>query len=397
MTGAFEPIRLGWSLVAGLALAAGAGLHIASAIATRTAPDLAADLFFANAEARERMAFRGFTQKVSDPASLTSAAASVRALSLAALRVDPTSAKALALLALAKDDLASRHSAAIAASRINRRDLTLQGLTLEAHLAANDYDGAVETLDQILRVHPAYLGDFAPVLVEALREDETVPVFARLLDGSSPWHKYFYSQYALGDVSLLPNLALLRAQRPLADEVFDRDLIRRLVEEGHTAEARALFDRLTGGREGSGADADTTGRVLGWDARFPPFDWRFVDNGDFRAQASLAGDELEIFVRPGRGGAIAERVLETPPGPFALKTRLEIEGTHRSEAVRAELSCEPGGSPFARQDLTAGKNTIRVDTPPSCEEFVLAIHARAWSGSSALRARLGQISLVPSR
>ncbi len=397
MPGTFEPLRLGLSLIAGLVLAAASGLHVSSAIATRTAPELAADLFFANAEARELLAFEGFTRNVSDPTSLREAAASVRELASEALRIDPTSAKALALLALAQEDTATRHSAAIAASRINRRDLTLQGLVLEAHLAANDYNASVETLDQILRVHQSYLDEFAPVLVEALREDETVPVFARLLDGSSPWHEYFYRHYALADTSLLPNLARLRARRPLADEDFDRALIRQLAQEGHGAEARALFNELTGGRETVSASKGAQGRVLGWDSRFPPFDWQFVDTGDMRGQASLEGGELEIFVRPGRGGSVAERVLEMPGEPFVLETRVAIEGMHRSEAIRAELSCERGGTAFASKDLTSGENSIRVENPPQCDQLAIAIHARAFSGGTALRARIEEIAIAPAR
>lgn len=397
MAGRIESLRLGASLIAGLALAAAAGLHATSAIATRTAPEVAADLFFANAEARETLAFNAFTEAVGDPGDLGPAARSVRADAAGALKSDPTSAKALALLALASENLDARHSAALVASRINRRDLALQGLVLEAHLADRDLASVVETLDQILRVHPTYLQQFAPVLSEALREEQAVPAFARMIDGSSPWHRYYYANYALGDASLLRHLAVLRSQRPLADEEFDRRLIDLLAQQGHMNEARALFERLSGGRNVASGKLDARGRVFGWDARFPPFDWGFADTGDFRGQASLDGKELEIFVRPGHGGVVAQRAIRVPQEPFAIEADLDIDGATRDEAIRAELYCKGSDVPFAAKALEAGANTLRVSQPPRCEDMTVAINARAWSGGSTLRAKLGRISLRPAR
>ena len=47
---------------------------------------------------------------------------------------------------------------------------------LEARLANGAYGPVVETLDQILRVHPTYRREFYPALGEALRDDRTIPV-----------------------------------------------------------------------------------------------------------------------------------------------------------------------------------------------------------------------------
>ena len=381
--------RLALSIAIGLAVSVLAGLQAVSMLATRSAPEAAIALFPANGEAYEWAAFNAFTEAASDAEQLQPAAASVRSAALETLRRAPTSAKAHALLALAEEDVSARHEDALAASRINRRDLTLQGLVLEARLANGAYGPVVETLDQILRVHPTYRREFYPALGEALRDDRTIPVFKRLLDGSSQWHEFFFRNYAIGQPDLLVNLAKLRAERDLVDRDFDRRLIAGLVKAGELDAAGELFVALAGEDRAQ----DLAGQ-LEWRADFPPFDWQFTDESDFRAQASRDGEMLELYARPGQGGVIAQRILPVPPAPFALQLTQAAENASQADAVRIELLCPGQQQPFFTQELVAGANSLTVENAPDCEQMQLAINARAYSGQPTLRSELGRIEIV---
>ncbi|MCK0129817.1 hypothetical protein [Erythrobacter sp. F6033] len=359
-------------------------------LATKSSPDVAFQLFSANAAAYENAAFASFSEQAAlNPNDLSGAARSARSLAVEALRRDPTSAKALALLALSEPET-ERHKAAIAASQLNRRDLTLQGLTLEARLANEETSQVIETLDQILRVHPEYSREFFPVLGQALENPAAIPAFVRYLDGSSPWHEYFFTNYAVGQASLRPNLATIRLEQPIGDANFDRRLVSQLAKDGEFATAQALFDHLNSAK---GDEKSGTGQV-GWSSDFPPFDWNFTDESGFRAQASLDGELLEIFARPGNGGAIAERIFAMPQTPFELRLEQNETNANQAENVRIELSCPGQSEPFLTERLALGRNQIAVAEAPGCDQMRLVINARAFSGEATLRARLSQIAIV---
>lgn len=379
--------RLVVASAAALLVGGAATAQMVSELATRTAPQVAAETFPANGAAYEVAAGNGFAKSVGETRQVQPAAAQVRSLALEAYRRDPGSARALALLALAESDNARRNALALAASRTNRRDLTLQGAVLEAHIATGDFDEVVETLDQILRVHPTYRTEFFPILGEALRDESAVPVFARLLDGSSPWHVYFFTNYVLGQPELLANVALLREGRDLAGPEFDRQLVDRLVQAGEGEAAARLYLQLSGGKR-------SAGNGLGWAAEFPPFDWQFTDESDFRAQVSRDGARLELFARPGKGGDIAQRVLPLPSAPFTLKLAQFAENADQAENVRVELRCPGEQQPFFVKQLANGENTLSVASAPACQQMLLVINARAFTGRPTLRTELSAITIA---
>ncbi|QFT76301.1 hypothetical protein [Erythrobacter sp. THAF29] len=385
--------RLGVAVLIGLALAVATALHTLSMLAQRNSPEQAVALFPANGAARELAAFREFSENVADPAQIQLAAAAVRDDALAAWRSDPTSAKALVLLSLAMTEPSARQDAALSASRINRRDLALQGAVLEAHIERDDFENVVETLDQILRVHTSRASEFFPLLGEALRDERTTPVFARLLDGSSPWHESFLSTYALGQDDLLPQLAQLRAQRDLGDEAYDRRLVDRLARTGRFAEASALYSLLRSDAGRALPAAASGAQVIDWAADYPPFEWRFVDQPDFRAQESRDGERLELFARPGKGGIMARRIVAVPTSAFAIKVDFTAESPSDGQAVRLELSCPELEKVLLAQALEEGANTIEVRNAPGCDTVQIAIIARAFSGQPTLRSELSRISI----
>lgn len=355
-----------------------AGQALSSA-STRSAPGLAVSAFPFNGLAQEQLAFETFTAGVSAPEDTFEVARSASETALQAVRSDPLTPKAHTILALAAGDPSSRKAIITAATRLNRRELSLQGLALQEHIASEDYAGTIETLDQILRVHPEYSREFFPVLAQALGQEETIPLFAEMLDNSSPWHARFLS-FAVGQRDSLSNLALLRAQIEVDEESFDRRLIAGLAGNGDVAGAEALYQRVTG------RDAGLRGEgQLDWSSAYPPFDWRLVDEPGFRAQQSPDGSELELSVRPGKGGVIAARLLSAPQGPFEVSLDHRIAPTEQMRDVRLQLSCVGNTAPFFDERFSRGEGGFEVPSPPqNCEYMIIAINARAWSGRSAL-------------
>ncbi len=373
----------------GILLALMLGAQAASSVTTRTAPDFAVSLFPANGLAREQLAAKTFTAGITEPDDAPEAARQAADIALAAIRSDPLVPKAYAILALAQPEEAKRRAILDAASQINRRDLFLQGLVLQEHIAERNYPRTIETLDQILRVNPEYSREFFPVLVEALGEEETIPLFANMLDGSSPWHQRFLN-FAVGQREILPNLAVLRQDVFVDDENFDRRLIAGLAGQGDIASAEALYRRVSGSDTGLGRYG-----LLDWKSAYPPFDWRFVDQTGFRAQQSADGKELELSVRPGKGGIIAARLLRTPEPPFEIRNANRISPADQLRDVRLQLLCANSQTPFYDERFSNGADGFRIESlPQDCEHMILAINARAWSGRSALSGTIQSIEIV---
>ncbi|WP_427964010.1 hypothetical protein [Altererythrobacter sp.] len=356
---------------------------------TRTAPDFAVSLFPANGLAREQLAAKTFTAGITEPDDAPEAARQAADIAVAAVLSDPLVPKAYAILALAQPEEAKRRAILDVASQINRRDLFLQGLVLQEHIAERNYPRTIETLDQILRVNPEYSREFFPVLVEALGEEETIPLFANMLDGSSPWHQRFLN-FAVGQREILPNLAVLRQDVFVDDENFDRRLIAGLAGQGDIAGAEALYRRVSGSDTGLGRYG-----LLDWKSAYPPFDWRFVDQTGFRAQQSADGKELELSVRPGKGGIIAARLLRTPEPPFEIRNANRISPADQLRDVRLQLLCANSQTPFYDERFSNGADGFRIESlPQDCEHMILAINARAWSGRSALSGTIQSIEIV---
>lgn len=382
--------RLVGTSILGVSLALALGAQALSSISTKAAPELAIALFPANGTAREELAFKTFSASISDPVDAPQAARAASELARVAIRSDPLAARAYVILALAQSDDARHREFVEAASRINRRDISLQGLALQLHLAEGDYPRTIDTLDQILRVHPKYSAEFFPVLTQALADQATVPEFARMLDGSSPWHGRFLT-HAVGQREILPNLALLRQEIVLDDENFDRRLIAGLAGIGDVSSAEAVFRHVTGTKSTLASSG-----AIDWQAAYPPFEWRLLDQPGFRAQPSQDGSQLELSVRPGKGGLIAARLLRAPATPFEIRMAHKIAPAEQVRDVRLQLICANDTAPFFDERLSRGAKGFHVDTlPASCDYFVLGINARAWSGRSALGGTIDSIEITP--
>lgn len=410
-----RPIRLALCSAIGLGLAAVTGAHALSSVSTRTAPQLAINVFASNGAAHERLAYSrllaaakaeaGGADEIEtdaeaevasaqartslDLATLSTLAKAQKPHVLAAIRYEPLSPRAHALAIMAETDPRTKGEWIAAASRLNRRDIILQGLALEYHAARGDYPATIATIDQMLRVKPERADTIFPLLTSALTFDETVPVFAQLLADPLPWRDAFL-MHAAQDGKARGNLARLRSQIDFDNADFDRALIAGLVSQGEIRTAADLYSTL--------ASSTTPGRSHEWRGDYPPFDWTFADDTAFRAQPSSDPSKLEFNIRPGRGGILATRIIETPSTPFAIRFQNDISPAGQVEDLKLELRCASGSTPFFAQAFVPGDARFEVQGVPAyCQYLKISINARAWSGLPALRGTISQMKISDPR
>ncbi|MCR2834389.1 hypothetical protein [Parerythrobacter lacustris] len=367
-------------------------LQAVSSVSTRKAPGLAAKLYVPNGLAAERAMSAEFTKGVKSADDVAPSAKAVAPLARAAFRKEGLTPKAHAILALAETDPAARAKILAAATRINRRDLLLQGMVLEQQVGAGDFKGSLTTLDRLLKVHPQQQAALFPVLIQALNQDAALPAFAQILDGSAPWHNDFLD-FAVRNKTVLPGLGKLRLARKVGTDEFDRKLVVGLAENGQLSLAYDLFQAITGKTAQSGGAGP-----IDWNADFAPFDWKFADEGGFRAQLARTDGQMEIYVRGGKGGLIAERLIRAPAGRFAIKLNHRISPIDQIRDVRLQLRCAGSSNAFYDERFERGENLFAVGTvPANCGFLSIGIQTRAWSGQSALRGTINRLEIVRLR
>lgn len=376
-------------MIIGLSLSIALGLQATSSALTKRSPSAALAAFGLNGQALENYGFAKFASHVANGDSETQAATRVRTYAVEAIERDPLAPRSWAILALAADSQAEKQQILFAASQINRRDPTLQGLVLLEHLEAKDQAGTIETLDQLLRVHPELQSELFPVLADALADESTIPVFRKLLQGEARWHDTFLT-YAVRRGDVVDSLASLRNELNYGPPDFDRRLIASLVVNGKVKEARSLWQSVVKTRV-----AQSSASTLDWESEFPPFDWQLADDPGFRAQASRGLDRLELSVRPGKGGIIASRLLQVPANSFGIQIKHRISPVERLRDVRLRLTCAETGKTFLDEGLNQQGEAFETGSIPNqCSNMILAIHARAWSGRSALSGAIESIQIL---
>lgn len=384
-----QPFRAFVCTLLGIALAFGLAAQAAGIALTRKAPETALSLFPLNGLAEEKIATFAFVAAQEGLAADENETSTAEEWARAAYRGEPLSPEAHAILALSEEDENVRSRILSLASNLNRRDPRLQAAILQEQVTTQDYQGAIATLDRILRVRPSRTDELLPALLPVFVREGAVDEFASILDGTSPWHEGFLGR-AVKEPAALPNLLKLRKLVNFDDPELDRALLKNLVAEGELENAYSFYTLLVDGdplRDSSGE--------IGWESAFPPFDWEFSDRAGFRAQASRDASELEIAVRPGEGGVVARRIIIAPDTPFVLRVKQNGVSPQSLQDIDISLRCGgASGVSLLDRSLARQDGGFEVESlPDSCSFVQIRIKARAWSGRSALNARIDSISI----
>lgn len=375
-----NPLRFTLSTLGCLVLAIALAAQTAGVVLTHKEPVMAAMLFPLNGAAQEQVSAAIFSSSIAMDSEPEHSARIAKNSALTAYRKEPLSPEAHAILALAQKSRKKRSRLIEIASELDRREPTLQALVLQEHVQAKSYASSVRTLDEILRVRPARSAELFPVLLSVFVQPGAASDFVGVLDGTSPWHNRFVN-FAVNQPSALKNLVELRYRVDFQDLKFDQALIRNLVRQGELEYGYDFYNRLVSGRSAHSGEENS-----GWTSTYGPFDWRLTEDSDFRAQPGLDGNELELYVKPGNGGVFAERILEVPAAPFRVEVNHSIVPRGVAKDVQIELRCISEAQAFVEQEFDESPLGISVkNVPKSCRFMEVSLHARAWSGRSALR------------
>lgn len=383
-----RPGRLILAAVAALIIALAAFLQSASSALTSKNPALAVQLFPLNGLAIEQLASRDLMDGVEKESDIIPSAKGAAGAAKDAFAREALTPKAMAIVAFGKD-AADKRALLGSATRLNRRDLLLQGLVLEGRAQRQDYEGTLETLNTILRVHPEQQASFFPVLKQAFADESALQALAGILDQNEGWHDDFLT-VASQDPAVIPNLAKLRLSRSDVNADVDRRLISGLVAAGEVERAREIYLSASGAASGNRAEP-----ALDWTSEFPPFDWKLADEAGFRAQLGGSANELELFVRGGKGGTIAEKLIGAPSGPFAIRVGHALGPAAQVKDVRLQLQCPGAEKPFYDEPFRVRQHDFRIaNVPTGCSTLAILIHARAWTGRSSIRGTLDELEII---
>lgn len=359
------------------------GLLALSVIAEREQPHLSYALNPFNGNGQARLALSRLTAAADAGDDQKAAAKEVLALARQAYANDPINPRALAAIITATDDKETAEKLIDSSIQINRRSLSLQALALQNHVDKLDVDAAVNTLDQILRVHPERIDDFSPLLVGQLAQEGGVEILARTMQVPAPWHKNFY-YIASDSPQALANLAELIRQLSFKDDAMDKRLIVRLSKEGRLTDAQRHYQHVKRAATGSPDEA--------WPLDYPPFDWRFTDQAKFRAQITRDKKNAEFYVRSGEGGIVMSRIFDVPSTATKLSIRHEIEPMH-ADKIRLRISCAQTRKVFEERMLDEVQlaGIALGARPADCRYLQLVIYGRAMTGHSAIRGQFNSI------
>ncbi|MEH6660529.1 MAG: hypothetical protein V7679_02675 [Parasphingorhabdus sp.] len=298
-------------------------------------------------------------------------------------------------MALAQQDAAKKDTILLAASELNRRTLMLQSNLLLLYASREDFGNSIAVLNQILAVSPEQQETMFPILIQALKDERSIPEFAQALSNEPGWSDRFLKA-ASGDRDALANLTRLRMslfETMVVEPDTDKAIIGALVKAGQLDSAAALYRKISGPISGGLAGSAKRQQRLDWSTEMPPFDWQLNDGSGERAQVVGDPERLEFFVRRGKAGILAERILSVPQS-FTLKIEHNVSPVEQLEDVRIELLCENNKKKFFDQPLTKTPSTYSVGPiPPECEAVRLSLLARAWSDKENLNGEIYSIEL----
>lgn len=386
-----RPGRLGAAVVISLLVSAIVGAITTGSVASRSNPVLAQAVSPFSCEAKDLLAFATFQASISQPTELTTPTRRAAPLAKVALRCAPLMPRSRAILAMAAAEGPARAQILLKAEQMNRREILLQGLVLQEHLANRDVGATTATLDRILRVHPAHEADFFPILVNALADFDGVDELAEVLDGSAPWHQRFLD-HAVNQPNALLGLAALYPKIENTTERFDIILVGSLARAGSLDEAWSVYRRAHSSRREQ--PIDHTARR--WNQQMPPFDWRYADSTGIRVQPSISLMDLQISILPGYGGILAQRTFHSNGKSLSLQVSHNIAPSSQLRNFRVSAECAQNGDLLINETLEA--RTINWNLPSrakECRFIVLKITGRVFSFESPAHGEISVFDIKP--
>ena len=361
------------------------GLQAASNVLAKTSPQLSARISPYAAVAWQELAASNFWSLAIQAYGKGDEGPLKASVAYAETAVDraPLSADAVAILGYSEADPTRQDRIFSAAAQLSKRGRLLQSILLFHYGKRQDLPRSLATLDRLFKVYPETKPAILPRLTAELVKDEALPVFVDLLEERPSWGNDFLS-FAARDPRLAPNLARLRlalgANAGIPEDI-DRAVLARLFAAGKETEAYAIY-RMH--RKPPPADSN-----VDWRTKFPPFDWLLTDRDGSYARINASGTEMELYWRRGKGGTVAERVLDKPPSKDALLIKHSVIPGKSKANVRLTASCLDGGRGTAEAMLGPSPMLWSLrDLGENCRRFRLVIAGQAWESNEAIEGNI---------
>ena len=371
--------------IAAIVFAALSGLQAASMVFQRTAPTIALQANPGNGQALGRLAQSQFSADVAEGKTPEDAAARWVQAAQMAIRNEPLNPRAHAILAWAAETSKERQRILTASLDLNRRSSALQALSLQERTKAGDVDGSIETLDQVLRVHPETSEQFFPVLTQALTQEGSLVTFERILSRNPPWQDNFLL-FASRTENAVVNAAKLRRTVTVDNVALDNTIIERLVGSKSWSHAFEHYAFLTN-RSLDQSQAE-------FRSEFPPIEWKFADKRGMRAQLANDGQGIELYLKSGEGGVMMQRLVRSDQ--TQLKIAIEHDISPRLHWPNMGLRVKCAGSSDILFDQKFPDDVARFAPQIStsgCQYLEVALYARVYTGSPAMRGDVTRFSI----
>ncbi len=270
------------------------------------------------------------------------------ALGEAVLARTPVSAEAardVALSRLARGDLTQARAVIAQGEGLSRRDLPTQMWLIEDRVQAGDVAGALTHYDRAMRTSQESRAVLLPVLAQAADDPAIARLLAAWLTARPEWWSDFLGRFAM--VAKSPVAIRLVAGGLRLDPASEVDharlaqILARLTWLGEYAQARALYDDVTGLRPTAVVDGG-----FERDHGLAPFDWQLVDDTDRSAtrepREGARGTALSVAGNDGRD--VARQLLVLPPGRYRLQALSGAVPAGMLSPPTVSLACATAGN-----------------------------------------------------
>lgn len=302
----------------------------------------------------------------------------------------------LGVVSLMQDDQPQAQAAFRVAATLGWRSLPAQLYWFDASLALGEPDLALDRLDAILRINPAF--DRREEYFDALHAVPGGPdAIARRLSGNPPWAEAYFVLSGEPSREILESLADVARAVASSGEGGNCPAIEGFVSglliRGHSDLAEAIWWRNCENAPPSGSigDADFERFVSGSTS---PFGWRAAADGDLLLIADSSEGAAAITLA--NSGAVSRLALTQfitlAPGSYRIRATTSQGETVGAGALVASVSCgsAPNVPGVATGDMAGDGQRVVV---PACDNNLLAI----WVRPNQSETTLTGITVEPAR
>lgn len=329
----------------------------------------------------------------------------VHSMAITALRQQAINPRALRVLGYYTSAKGQDGRAVIyirAAEAQSRRDSLTQLWLIENAVRKNNIQEALKHYDVALRTRPSTHAILFPILLSALDDPNIRTALAPYIRNERTWVPIFLND-AISNSDNLTALVdlMIESGGPADPEVNQRqnvNLLWRLVNDKHFADARRLYLRLPG------ADA---GRLVATGlgaadrkSEFGPINWQMRTGSGSGGSLSADGQKrtaLAIFAVPATTDLVATKILYLRPGDYDFSAALSNAQTSEGGFIRWRLRCQTAeGDQLAwTLDGSSSKFSASFSVPQGCPVQFLDIVASGGTGQNGMEATITDISIRP--